>query len=75
MHKVSAKRQVTLPKNLCDQLDIDSGDFVEIFEHNGRITVVKKEYGISKGSLKHLKAKADISDEESRQDAIATAAL
>lgn len=72
MHKLSSKRQITLPKTLCDQLGIDPGDFVEIFEHNGKITVIKKEQGISKGSLRHLKAKAGISDNESLQDAIAT---
>ena len=71
MHKLSSKRQITLPKALCDQLSIDSGDFVEIFEHNGRITVIKKQRGSSKGSLRHLKAKSGISDDESIQDALA----
>lgn len=73
MHKLSSKRQITLPKVLCDQLSIDPGDFVEIFEHNGRITVVKKQRGSSKGSLRHLKAKLNISDDESIQDALANA--
>lgn len=71
MHKISSKRQVTLPKNFCDQLDLAPGDFVEFFVHNGHLTVVKKETGASRGILKHLKAKMDISDEESLQDAIA----
>lgn len=71
MHKISSKRQVTLPKHFCDQLDLEPGDFVEFFEHNGHLTVIKKEVGASKGITRHLKAKMDISDEESLQDAIA----
>lgn len=71
MHKISSKRQITLPKTYCDQLGVEPGDFVEFFEHNGRLTIVKKEQGTSKGSLQHLKVKADISDNESLHDAIA----
>lgn len=70
MHKVSTKRQITLPKNICDRLNIESGDFVEIFEHSGNITLIKKEQGRSKGSLQHLKPRVAISDDESLQDAI-----
>lgn len=70
MHKISSKRQITLPKTFCDQLNINPGDFVEIFEHNGKITIVRKEEGASKGSLQHLKPKSDITDEASLQDAL-----
>ena len=72
MHKVSAKRQITIPKNLCHIAGIQSGDFVEIFEYEGRITVVKKEPGCSAGILKHLlkDADSDISDEDSLLDAL-----
>lgn len=72
MYKISAKRQVTLPKAFCDQLDIDSGDLIEFFEYGGRLTIVKKERGTSKGSLQHLKAKTSTSDEESLRDAVAS---
>lgn len=70
MHKVSSKRQVTLPKDLCTRIGIMPGDYVEIFEHNGQLTVVKKLLGASRGSLKHLKPLNTISDEASRQDAL-----
>ncbi|MDD5395384.1 MAG: AbrB/MazE/SpoVT family DNA-binding domain-containing protein [Thiothrix sp.] len=70
MHKVSAKRQVTLPKVLCDKTGILPGDYVDIFEYNGKLTVIRKLRGISRGSLKHLKALQPISDAESRQDAL-----
>ncbi|MDZ7750928.1 MAG: AbrB/MazE/SpoVT family DNA-binding domain-containing protein [Gammaproteobacteria bacterium] len=70
MHKVSAKRQVTLPKELCDLAGISPGDLVEIFEVDGKLTVIKKTAGASRGSLEHLKALEPISDEASRQDAL-----
>lgn len=70
MHKVSAKRQVTLPKELCVKAGIVPGDYVEIFEYRGKITVIKKILGSSKGSLSYLKARQNISDEESMMDAV-----
>jgi len=71
MHKVSAKRQVTIPKELCEKADIQPGDLVEIFEHEGKVTVIKKQMGASAGVLKHLKGDAAVSDEESLADALA----
>lgn len=70
MHKVSAKRQVTLPKELCDRTGITPGDYVEIFEYLGKITVIKKVLGSSKGSLSYLKPILDVTDEDSMMDAI-----
>ena len=70
MHKVSAKRQVTIPKDLCDKAKIHPGDMVEIFEYDGRVTVIKQELGTSAGVLSHLKGDTSISDEESLQDAL-----
>lgn len=43
MQKVSAKRQVTLPQALCDELGIKPGDFIEFFEDCSEITLFKKE--------------------------------
>lgn len=70
MHKVSAKRQVTLPKELCDRTGIMPGDFVEIFEYQGKITVIKKMVGSSQGSLSYLKPKVALSDHDSMLDAV-----
>ena len=70
MQKVSHKRQITLPKELCEKAQIAPGDYVEIYEHNGYLSVIKKFVGASGGSLRHLKAKRSISDEASMQDAI-----
>jgi AbrB family looped-hinge helix DNA binding protein len=71
MHKVSVKRQVTIPKELCDQAGIQPGDLVEIFEYDGRVTVIKQASGASAGVLKHRKGHASVTDEDSLQDTLA----
>ena len=71
MPTLSSKRQVTLPKELCDRLHVLSGDSLDILEHNGRITILKRAKGRSAGVLKHLKADRRFSDVESLQDALA----
>src|SRR5437868_7484138 len=68
---LSPKRQVTLPKELCDRLRVRPGDQVEFLEHNGRITILKKARGASAAVLGHLKADARYSDEESLRDVLA----
>ncbi|ADE16413.1 transcriptional regulator, AbrB family [Nitrosococcus halophilus Nc 4] len=65
MHKVGPKRQITLPKDLCAKSGIQPGDRVEIFEYEGRITVIKKERGASLGLLKHLKGDTSVTNEGS----------
>ncbi len=67
---LSPKRQVTLPKQLCDRLRVRPGDQVEFLEHNGCITILKKTRGASTGVLRHLKADARFSDAESLQGAL-----
>lgn len=67
---LSPKRQITLPKELCDRLGVSPGDDLELVEHNGRITVLKKVKGASAGVLKHLKADKRYSNDESLQDTI-----
>jgi AbrB family looped-hinge helix DNA binding protein len=67
---LSPKRQVTLPKELCDRLRVRPGDYLEFLEHNGRITILKKARGSSAAVLKRLKADARFSDEESLRDAL-----
>ena len=69
---LSPKRQLTLPKELCDRLRARPGDQVEFLEHNGRITILKKARGASAGDLRHLKAETRFSDEESLRDVLAS---
>ncbi len=67
---LSPKRQVTLPKELCDRLRVRPGDQVEFLEHNGRITILKKSRRASAGVLRHLSADTRFADAESLHDAL-----
>ncbi len=67
---LSPKRQITLPKELCDRLIVQPGDDLVFLEHQGRITIIKKVEGSSKGVAKHLKANRRYSENESLQDYI-----
>jgi len=67
---LSQKRQVTLPKELCDRLFVQPGDDLSFLEHGGRITIIKKTKGKSHGILNHLKADKNYSDQESLEDAL-----
>ena len=70
MPRVSAKRQITIPANQCEELGIQPGDEIESFIADGRITLVKKHKGAAKGVLKHVKDKQNISDDDSLQSAL-----
>jgi AbrB family looped-hinge helix DNA binding protein len=67
---LGAKRQVTLPKELCDRLAVEPGDDLELFEHNGHITILKKQRGRSAGVLNPLGTDLRFSDEDSLQSTI-----
>ena len=70
MPKVSAKRQITIPINLCDEAHIQSGDEIEAFIYNEQITIVKKKKGSAKGILSHIDFDKRVSDEESLQSTL-----
>jgi len=67
---LSPKRQITLPKELCDRLLVEPGDDLVFLEHQGRITIIKRVKGTSDGVLKHIKADKNYSEEESLRDAV-----
>ncbi|MDB5989522.1 MAG: AbrB family transcriptional regulator [Herbaspirillum sp.] len=71
MSILSQKRQITLPKELCDRLFVQPGDDLTFLEHQGRITIIKKIKGSSDGALRHLKGSAKYSDRESLHDTLA----
>lgn len=74
MATLSSKRQITLPKELCDKAGIHPGEQFRILEHNGHITLIKQRHNASAGVLQHLKARADMTDSESRDNAISVGA-
>ena len=41
MHKVTAKRQITLPQSVCQSMSLSPGDYVEVFERDGVAHIVK----------------------------------
>lgn len=69
MSVLSQKRQITLPKALCERLLVQPGDDLVFLEHRGRITIVKKVKGGSDGILHHLKSNV-ASDDDSLRDAV-----
>lgn len=70
MPMLSPKRQVTIPKELCDRLHVNPGDELDFVEHDGRITIIKKRKGASAGLLKHRSANNRYSDEDSLQSTL-----
>ncbi len=66
MPKLSSKRQITLPINLCVLAGIGPGDEVAAFvDRRSIISVVKKTAGSAKGILKGVHADKNMSDEDS----------
>ena len=70
MPRVSSKRQITIPARQCEELGIQPGDEVESFIADGKITLIKKTDGAAEGILQHIKAKNDMSDDESLQSSL-----
>lgn len=63
MPKVSSKRQITLPIDLCILAGINPGDEVSTFvDRQGIITIVKKTAGSAKGILKGVRAMKRLND-------------
>lgn len=59
MHKMTSKRQVTLPQSVCQALDLAPGDFVEIFERDGVAHLVKMTPGSLKGAFADISPEVD----------------
>ncbi len=70
MATLSSKRQITLPKDLCDQAGIAPGARFRVFCHNGHITLVQQHDNASMGVLRHLRANNEVSEHASRDQAI-----
>tara|TARA_E500000081_G_C6036208_1_gene307035 strand:- start:252 stop:473 length:222 start_codon:yes stop_codon:yes gene_type:complete len=71
MAKVSMKRQITLPAELCRIANINAGDDVESFvDRQGVISIVKKQAGAARGLLKNITVNSSYSDQASLQSAI-----
>jgi len=54
MHKITAKRQVTLPQSVCNAMDLQPGDYVEVFARDGVAHIVKMNSGNLAGKFNYL---------------------
>jgi AbrB family looped-hinge helix DNA binding protein len=68
MHKVTAKRQITLPQAVCQSINLRPGDYVEVFERDGVAHIVKMSDKNLAGKFQHLlENKTFPSDEEMKE--------
>lgn len=71
MAKVSSKRQITLPVELCNVAHINAGDEVESFvDRQGVISIVKKQSGAANGFLKSILVDDKVTEQQSLLSAI-----
>ena len=54
MHKITTKRQVTLPQAVCNALALQPGDYVEVFARDGVAHIVKMNSGDLAGKFNYL---------------------
>ncbi|WOG27229.1 AbrB/MazE/SpoVT family DNA-binding domain-containing protein [Endozoicomonas sp. 8E] len=52
MHKLTAKRQVTIPQSICQKLGLKPGDFIQAFERDGVAHLVKMNSDDLSGIIK-----------------------
>jgi len=65
MHKITSKRQVTLPQAVCQAINLQPGDYVEVFARDGVAHIVKMKTDNLAGKFSHLlKGKDFPSDED-----------
>jgi AbrB family looped-hinge helix DNA binding protein len=54
MHKITTKRQVTLPQAVCHAMALRPGDYVEVFARDGVAHIVKINSDNLAGKFGHL---------------------
>lgn len=54
MHKLTSKRQVTLPQSVCNAIALQPGDYVEVFARDGMAHIVKMNSGNLAGKFRDL---------------------
>ena len=52
MHKLTTKRQVTIPQSICQKLGLKPGDFIQVFERDGVAHLVKMTSDDLSGTIK-----------------------
>lgn len=54
MHKITTKRQVTLPQAVCNAMALQPGDYVEVFARDGVAHIVKMNSDNLAGKFNYL---------------------
>jgi AbrB family looped-hinge helix DNA binding protein len=54
MHKITTKRQVTLPQAVCHAIALQPGDYVEVFARDGVAHIVKMNSENLAGKFNYL---------------------
>jgi AbrB family looped-hinge helix DNA binding protein len=54
MHKITTKRQVTLPQAVCNAMALQPGDYVEVFARDGVAHIVKMNADNLAGKFNYL---------------------
>jgi AbrB family looped-hinge helix DNA binding protein len=54
MHKITTKRQVTLPQAVCNAMALHPGDYVEVFARDGVAHIVKMSSDNIAGKFNYL---------------------
>lgn len=56
--KLGKRRLVVIPQSICDQLDMEIGDFLELQIEGDRVVMIPKKVvdaGIARGDIQHIK--------------------
>lgn len=70
MHKLTSKRQVTIPVAVCEALGLSPGDYVEIFERDGVAHLVKVNRDSLAGAFSSLTGDQAIPDDAAVKQAL-----
>ena len=70
MHKITTKRQVTLPQAVCNAMDLQPGDYVEVFARDGVAHIVKMNSGDLAGKFNYLIKDKEFPSSEEIKNAI-----
>ncbi len=67
---ISAKRQITIPIDMCREAGLAPGDEYECLIADGRVTIIRKQAGAAAGILSQVKGDPTVTDDESLASAL-----
>jgi AbrB family looped-hinge helix DNA binding protein len=70
MHKITTKRQVTLPQAVCNAMALQPGDYVEVFARDGVAHIVKINSDNLAGKFNYLVKDKEFPSAEEIKNAI-----